>query len=141
MVCVPGVAINTTVPISRNVPAKISRKTDTSIGATSGKVIWTNATIGSGRGVAYGDGRIYVARDVRVVALDAKTGQPVASFGQAGTSHAMTEALSDLDGVGQIAWVPAFPVELQDRERFADLVAAAAKAAGREWAPLVVDAN
>ncbi len=54
---------------------------------------------------------------------------------------ATAEALSDLDGVGQIAWVPAFPVELQDRERFADLVAAAAKAAGREWAPLVVDAN
>jgi hypothetical protein len=37
--------------------------------------------------------------------------------------------------------VPAFPVELQDRERFAVLVAGAAVAAGRQWSPIVRDAN
>ena len=42
-----------------------------------GRPIWTNSTAGSGRGAAYGDGKIYVARDARVVALDAKTGELV----------------------------------------------------------------
>ena len=51
------------------------------------------------------------------------------------------EAIRELEGVGQIAWVPAFPVELQDRERFAVLVAGAAVAAGRQWSPIVRDAN
>ena len=54
---------------------------------------------------------------------------------------AVSEAMRDLEGVGQIAWVPAFPVELRDRERFADLVAGAARAAGREWASADLDAN
>ena len=44
-------------------------------------------------------------------------------------------AMEDLEGVGQIAWVPAFPAALQDRERFADLIGSAAHSAGREWAP------
>ena len=48
---------------------------------------------------------------------------------------ATTEALRDLAGVGQIAWVPGFPVDLSDRERFGELVAAAARTAGLEWAP------
>ena len=48
---------------------------------------------------------------------------------------ATTEALRDLAGVGQIAWVPGFPVDLGDRERFAELVAMAARTAGLEWSP------
>ena len=48
---------------------------------------------------------------------------------------ATTEALRDLAGVGQIAWVPGFPVDLGDRERFGELVAMAARTAGIEWAP------
>jgi UDP-N-acetylmuramoylalanine-D-glutamate ligase len=48
---------------------------------------------------------------------------------------ATAEALRDLRGVERIAWVPAFPVELQDRERFGELVVAAARTAGLEWAP------
>ena len=48
---------------------------------------------------------------------------------------ATTEALRDLAGVGQIAWVPGFPVDLGDRERFGELVAAAARAGDLEWAP------
>ncbi|MSO47972.1 MAG: hypothetical protein EXQ67_07810 [Thermoleophilia bacterium] len=48
---------------------------------------------------------------------------------------ATTEALRDLAGVGQIVWVPGFPVDLGDRERFAELVAMAARTAGLEWAP------
>ena len=54
---------------------------------------------------------------------------------------ATAEAMRELEGVGQIAWVPAFPVELQDRERFADLISGAAQSAGREWAPIAADAN
>ena len=48
---------------------------------------------------------------------------------------ATTEALRDLAGVGQIAWVPGFPVDLSDRERFGELVATASRTAGLEWAP------
>ena len=44
-------------------------------------------------------------------------------------------ALADLEGVGWIAWTPAFPVPLEDRERFAGLIAAAALRAGLEWSP------
>ena len=47
----------------------------------------------------------------------------------------VAEALADLEGVERIAWIPGYPVELADRERFADLVAAAAAARGRTWAP------
>ena len=54
---------------------------------------------------------------------------------------AVGEALRDLDGVERIAWVPAFPVDLADRERFADLVASAAAATGRTWAPVASAAN
>jgi hypothetical protein len=54
---------------------------------------------------------------------------------------AAAAAMQDLEGVGQIAWVPAFPVELQDRERFADLISGAAQSAGREWSPVGADAN
>lgn len=54
---------------------------------------------------------------------------------------ATAEAMRELEGVGQIAWVPAFPVELQDRERFADLISGAAQSAGREWASVAADAN
>ena len=54
---------------------------------------------------------------------------------------ATAEALRDLHGVERIAWVPAFPVELQDRERFGELVAAAARTAGLEWAPTPAAAN
>jgi UDP-N-acetylmuramoylalanine--D-glutamate ligase len=54
---------------------------------------------------------------------------------------AASEAVRDLEGVGQIAWVPAFPVELQDRERFADLIGGAVRSAGREWAPTAGDAK
>ena len=48
---------------------------------------------------------------------------------------ATTEALRDLAGVGQIAWVPGFPVDLGDRERFEELVATASRKAGLDWAP------
>ena len=54
---------------------------------------------------------------------------------------AAAEAMRELEGVGQIAWVPAFPVELQDRERFGDLIRGAAQSAGREWSPSGTDAN
>ena len=54
---------------------------------------------------------------------------------------ATAEAMRELEGVGQIVWVPAFPVELQDRERFADLISGAAQSAGREWASVAADAN
>lgn len=54
---------------------------------------------------------------------------------------AAAEAMRELEGVGQIVWVPAFPVELQDRERFADLISGAAQSAGREWSPADRDAN
>ncbi|MGI9187438.1 MAG: Mur ligase family protein [Gaiellales bacterium] len=54
---------------------------------------------------------------------------------------AAAETMRDLEGVGQIAWVPAFPVELQDRERFADLISSAARGAGRDWAPGAADAK
>ena len=47
-------------------------------------------------------------------------------------SSDLGEALRDLDGAQCVAWVPAYPVDLADRERFADLVAAAA---GPRWAP------
>ena len=46
---------------------------------------------------------------------------------------ATAEALRDLEGVEMIAWVPAFPVDLADRERFAQLVVTAARKAGRTW--------
>lgn len=49
---------------------------------------------------------------------------------------AAAESVREHEGVGQIAWVPAFPVELQDRERFADLIGSAARSSGREWAPV-----
>lgn len=45
---------------------------------------------------------------------------------------AVGEALRDLDGAQTVAWVPAFPVDLADRERFAELVAVAA---GPRWVP------
>lgn len=61
--------------------------------ATSGRPVWINAQVGSGRGAAYGDGNIFVARDARLFALDAKTGKPVETFGQKGVSHVLTEVL------------------------------------------------
>jgi UDP-N-acetylmuramoylalanine--D-glutamate ligase len=54
---------------------------------------------------------------------------------------ATTEALRDLAGVGQIAWVPGFPVDLGDRERFGELVATASRTTGLEWAPAAVPAK
>ncbi len=51
------------------------------------------------------------------------------------------EAMREADGAAQIAWVPAFPVELQDRERFAELIGRAAVSAGRDWAPTPRPAN
>ena len=70
-----------------------ARTASSALDAATGKAIWTNATVGSGRGAAYGDGRIYVARDARVVALDAKTGELVTGFGEKGISNALTEVL------------------------------------------------
>ena len=61
--------------------------------AVTGKTIWINAEVGSGRGAAYGDGTIYVASGARVVAVNAKTGELVAGFGDKGTSHVLTEVL------------------------------------------------
>lgn len=45
---------------------------------------------------------------------------------------AVREALRDAGRAEAIAWVPMFPVELADREAFGGLVAAAARAAGRD---------
>ena len=86
----------------------------------------------------------------RIVLIGPAAAKVAPLLAQAGASNvqigpdlhwAAAEAMRDLEGVGQIAWVPAFPVELQDRERFADLIGAAAQNAGREWSPVGVDAN
>jgi PQQ-dependent dehydrogenase (methanol/ethanol family) len=61
--------------------------------ATSGRVVWRNQSAGSGRGAAYGNGRIFVARDARVMALDARTGALVEGFGDKGVSQVLTEVL------------------------------------------------
>lgn len=70
----------------------------------------------------------------QVAPLLAEAGARVVKIGP-DLHWATTEALRDLAGVGQIAWVPGFPVDLGDRERFAELVAMAARTAGLKWAP------
>ena len=56
--------------------------------AVTGKQLWTAqaepAFTGTGRGPAYGDGRIYIYGRSTVVAVDAKTGAIVESFGNKG---------------------------------------------------------
>jgi UDP-N-acetylmuramoylalanine--D-glutamate ligase len=47
---------------------------------------------------------------------------------------AVGAAVAELEGADAIAWVPAFPVDLEDRVRFADLVRSAAASVGRSWA-------
>jgi quinoprotein glucose dehydrogenase len=61
--------------------------------ATTGRAVWANTTVSSNRGAAFGDGKIYLAKDDRVMALDARTGEPVPSFGDRGVSHALAEVL------------------------------------------------
>jgi quinohemoprotein ethanol dehydrogenase len=70
--------------------------------AATGRPIWTNVNVGvakdvvyggEAKGVVYGDGRIFVARDARVFALDARTGNAVDAFGTGGVSNVLTDVL------------------------------------------------
>ena len=65
----------------------------------------------------------------RVAPLLAQSGAEDVAIGP-DLHWAVGEALRDVAGASAIAWVPAFPVELADRERFAELVATAA---GPRW--------
>src|SRR2546425_427939 len=67
-------------------------------GAT-GKSLWTYQVEppfpgGVGRGPTYADGRIYAFGDQVMDAIDAKTGQPVLSFGNRGRLRVLNEAVS-----------------------------------------------
>ena len=62
--------------------------------AATGHLIWTTEAATAMRGVAYGDGKIYVpTRAGSVAALDAKTGRLVESFGDKGFSNVLMEVL------------------------------------------------
>jgi PQQ-dependent dehydrogenase (methanol/ethanol family) len=62
--------------------------------AATGHLIWESSAASSLRGVAYGNGRIFVpTRTGAIVALDAKTGTPVESFGDKGVSNVLLEVL------------------------------------------------
>jgi hypothetical protein len=82
---------------------------------------------------------------LRIVLIGPAAAQLAPLLAQAGAPNvqigpdlhwAAAEVVRDTVGVQLIAWVPAYPVELQDRERFADLIAGATRAAGLAWAPL-----
>lgn len=82
---------------------------------------------------------------LRIVLIGPAAAQLAPLLAQAGAPNvqigpdlhwAAAEVVRDTVGVQLIAWVPAYPVELQDRERFADLMAGATRAAGLAWAPL-----
>lgn len=45
------------------------------IDAATGRTVWSNTQASGTRGATYGDGTIYTANDVRVMALDARTGE------------------------------------------------------------------
>ena len=62
--------------------------------AANGRPVWQNLEASSNKGAAYGDGKIYVARDARLWALDARTGKLVESFGDKGVSHALADVLT-----------------------------------------------
>jgi len=62
--------------------------------AATGHLIWDSSAGTAARGVAYGEGRIYVAtRTGSLVALDAKTGEPVQGFGNNGVSNVLMDVL------------------------------------------------
>ncbi len=67
------------------------------VNAATGASLWTYQVDppfpGVGRGPAYGDGRIYAYGATVLYALDAKTGQPVQSFGSKGRLLAADEAI------------------------------------------------
>ena len=90
-----------------------TRRAVVSLDAATGELLWVHAEREgprsaaaprqlSGRGLAYWtDGReeriLYVTQGYRLVALDAKTGQPVPSFGRDGIVDLKTEFDQDLD--------------------------------------------
>ncbi len=62
--------------------------------AATGQLIWDSTVATAARGVTFGDGKIYVAtRAGAMVALNAKTGQPVETFGDKGVSNVLMEVL------------------------------------------------
>ncbi|MGI9116279.1 MAG: Mur ligase family protein [Gaiellales bacterium] len=92
----------------------------------------------------------FVRAGRRIVVVGPAAAQVAPLLAQAGAADvavgpdlhwAAAEALRDLEGVAQIAWVPGYPVPLEDRERFGELVAAAARTAGRAWSSAADGAN
>ncbi len=67
------------------------------VNAASGESIWTlildDRLVARGRGPAYGDGRVYAFGAATMYAADGKTGELVASFGDAGRLDIISEGL------------------------------------------------
>ena len=67
------------------------------VNAASGESIWTltldDSLVARGRGPAYGDGRVYAFGAATLYAADGKTGELVASFGDAGRLDIISEGL------------------------------------------------